>query len=303
MRRVLTSDDHPTLRLIGGVLFGIGAFVLLIRRLGPGDAWGPAARFLILWIPAVILYGWGLAGARASARPSAWQSAFTVFGLVLIPVSLFLFLDWVGGNTSAPLNGVWIFLLSAGFGFVAGLAGRVRYCCLLASLMVVLAWLLLWDEILSGGLDAHDTASRWLLLAIGVILLLVAAAISMRRSDDSPADVITAAGLPMVLAGGITGLSVIGTGITFGSPGADGGLWWDIELLVVSISLLAYGVGVGVRGTTYVAALGLAVFAVQVSRDFQNLLAPDDVVGWPLVLLIAGGLALVVSALPALRRR
>jgi len=225
-----------------------------------------------------------------------------VFGLLLIPASLFLFVDWVGGNTAAPLNATWIFVLSGLLGFVAGLAGRVRYCCLLASLMLLIAWLSLWDEILSGGLGAHIDASRWLLLAGGIGLLTLAGAIGMRRSDGSAADVVTAGGVALISAGGLTALAILAVGFLSGPAGFDSGVFWDTELLVVSLALLAYGIGNGVRGTTYIAALGLAGFAFQAGTDFSNPLQPGDIVGWPLVLLVAGAIALAISIAPALRR-
>jgi hypothetical protein len=221
---------------------------------------------------------------------------------LLIPTSLFLFLDWVGGSTAAPLNAAWIFALSGVFGFVAGLAGRIRYCCLLGALFFLVAWLSAWDEILTGGLGAHIDASRWLLLAAGLGLLTLAAGIGMRRGDGSAGDVVTAGGIALVTAGGLTGFAVLAVGFLSGPAGFDSSVFWDAELLIASLALLAYGIGNGIRGTTYIAAFGLAAFAFQAGTNFTNPLEPGDIVGWPLVLLAAGAIALAISIAPGLRR-
>lgn len=302
VRRALGNDDHGTLRLLGGVLFGIGALVLLLRRTSFAEPWGSGAIFLTLAVPAVLLYGAGMVGARTGGRPNAWQATFTVFGLLLIPVTLFAFLDWVGGDTGSSLNGAWILALSAAFAFVAGLRGRVRYCCLIGSLLLVGAWLLLWDSILDGGLAAHIGTLRWLLVISGLLLLGGAAAIAMRQSDDS-SDVVTGAGVALVIAGGLAGFAALSAGALVALTPFKSSLFWDLELLVVAAALLAHGAAAGVRGSTYVGALGLVAFIGQVGLDLDDSSPSGAAVGWPLLLLVAGALALAISVAPALRQR
>jgi hypothetical protein len=312
VRRALTSEYHPTLRLLGGILFGIGCLVLVVRRGTFPPTWGEGAIFITLAVPAALLYGGGLMGARVNARPTAWQSAFTVFGLLLIPLALLAFLDWIGGDTDSSWNTAWIFGLTGVLAFVAGLGARVRYGCLLGSLALIIAWFSVWDEILSDGLGPHVGTTRWLFVLIGMLLLALAGAVAMRRSDDSSADIVTAAGIALVIAGGVTAFFAFSPGrlVTPSIAGEATGLgalqsslFWDLELLVVSLALVAYGVAATVRGTTYVGAIGLLLFVGQVGFDLDDKSPSGHAVGWPLVLLIVGALALAASVAPALRRR
>ena len=304
VRRALASDEHATLRMLGGVLFGIGALVLLYRRTYFADPWGDGAIFLTLAIPAVVLYGGGFIGARAAGRTSAWQSTFAVFGALLIPAALFAFLQWVGGDTNSSLNQAWILALGAIAGFAAGLAARVRYCCLIGAVLLALAWLTLWDEILSDGLQAHIGTLRWLLVAIGLILLLVASAVAMRGSDEGgSSDVVTAATLALVAAGAVTGFAGLSGGILITATDLRSSVFWDLELLVAGLGALTYGTASGVRGPAYVGALGLGVLVVQLGLDLDDRSPSGAVVGWPLLLLIAGAAALAISLAPGLRNR
>lgn len=301
MRRALTSDDHQGLRILGGVLFGAGALVLLIRRTSFADPWGDAAIFLTLWIPAVFLFGTGLAGARANAQPTAWQAVFTVFGLLLIPLSLFAFLNWIGGDTESSWNATWILGLSAALGLLAGVGAGVRYCTLIGSLLLAGAWLSVWDAILSGGLGDHLGATRWLLVAIGLILLLTAGVVASRRSEES-SDFVTAAGVALVTAGAISVIAATTAGTLIVFTELKSSLFWDLELLVVSLGILAHGAVTGLRGPVYVGAAGLLAFIGQVGLDLDDKSPSGAVVGWPLVLLAIGALALAISVAPAFRR-
>jgi hypothetical protein len=302
VRRALTGDEHGTLRLIGGVLFGVGALVLLIRRTAFADPWGDGLVFITLLIPTVLLYGAGFVGARAGGRPNAWQSTFAIFGLALMPLTLVAFLVWIGGDQASSWNSAWIFGLSGVLGFVVALAAGIRYAALAGSLLLVVAWLYLWDAIISGGLGAHFSTSRWLLVAVGLVLLLAAGAVSMRRSEGISSDIVTAAGIPLVVAGGLSGIAASVGGGLIVLTALRSSLFWDIELLVVSLVLLAHGIAIGLRGTAYVGVIGLVVFIGQVGLDLDDKSPSGHAVGWPLVLLVLGALALLAGFGPALRR-
>ena len=76
-----------------------------------------------------------------------------------------------------------------------------------------------------------------------------------------------------------------------------------LAICLVSLGLIAHGVAAGVRGTTYIGAFGLIAFIAQVGLDLDDDSPAGHAVGWPLVLLLLGGVALAGSVLPALRRR
>src|SRR5918999_2657365 len=101
------DEGGAALRKLGGLLLGVGALVLLIRRTNFEDPWGDFPVFLVLALSAVFLYGAGFVAARGVAAPSAWASVFVVFGLAFIPLALLQFVDLIGGNPDAPLNTAW----------------------------------------------------------------------------------------------------------------------------------------------------------------------------------------------------
>ena len=186
------------LRSVGGLLLAIGAVLLLSRKPGHRE-WSHLGRFLIVFMPAVGLYMLAL-GKREHSRgqdPGPWQSVLAVTALLLIPVALIEFLDWVGANTADALYGAGVFAIT---GLLAGYAARrarASYSALLAGLSVLVAWLLVWGKILD-----HPSANtyRWLLVAGGVLLLVAAGGLA-RAGEVGARKVATAGGIAAVSAG------------------------------------------------------------------------------------------------------
>ncbi len=311
VRELLRSDEGGGARTLGGLLLATGVLVLLFRRTAFADPWGDGAVFWLIFLTAAFLYGIGFLGARLSATTHGWQRAFVTFGLVLTPAAGLTFVEWIGGSTDAPLNTTWIFLLTALAGFAAALVAGVRVGCLFGGIALIIAWLGLWDELLSEGLGGDFGTLRGLLVVIALILLAIAAVVSVRgRPEGGGTDVVTAAGLAAVGAGAIT-LATIVVGPFFVSPGVPGStvdspfdtsVFWDLELLVASLGLLLYSGVSGFRGPGYVGALGLLSFIYVVGGDLDDSSPAGKVVGWPLILLLIGAALLVWSVLPALRR-
>jgi hypothetical protein len=195
----LSRRDIPDLmRSTGGVLFALGAIVLLTRKSGHHE-WSHFVQFLVVLIPAVILYVLALGGVAnppgEDARP--WQSVLMVTAILLGPVVLLEFLAWVGANTHHVLYDAGVFAVT---GLLAGYAARrarVSYAALLAGLSLLVTWLLVWEKILG-----HPSANtyRWLLVAAAALLLLVAARLA-RRSAIGAGEVAIAGGVAAVAAG------------------------------------------------------------------------------------------------------
>jgi hypothetical protein len=201
LRSLLATDDEgqQALRVLGGMLLGAGMLVLAIRRSSDfANPWGDGLLFLVLLAPCVFLYGLGMLTARGSDVRRSWQAAYLVFGVLLVPLVLFQLVEWVGASPDAPLNVAWVFLLSAVAGVAAALLGGVRVGLLLASLALVVAWVALWDELLSDGAFEDRTVLRWLLLAIAAILVAACVALRRLRPGSDPSrwnELITAAGV------------------------------------------------------------------------------------------------------------
>jgi len=192
------------LRSVGGVLFAVGAVLVLARKSGHHE-WGDFARLLVVLVPAVALYVLALGGAKGAggaehapdehARP--WQSVLMVVAILLAPVVLLEFLAWVGANTGHVLYGAGVFALTALFAGYAARRARVSYAALLAGLSLLLTWLLVWEKILG-----HPSANtyRWMLVAAAVLLFVFAARLA-RAGAIGARELATAGGIAAVMAG------------------------------------------------------------------------------------------------------
>ena len=125
LRGIFETDDEGrlALRTLGGVLLGTAMLLIFIRRSAFGDPWGDFALLLVLLAPCVLLYGAALLGYLSFPEGRVWESTYAVFGILLIPLVLFQFVELVNGNTGAPLNTAWIFLVTAVAAVVATLVG------------------------------------------------------------------------------------------------------------------------------------------------------------------------------------
>jgi hypothetical protein len=309
VRGVLGEDHRGAMRALGGLLLAVGTLVLLFRRTSFADPWGEFAVFFVLAVLTKFLYWTGYFGARWGQRTLPWQTLFIVFAIALTPVTLFTFVNWVGGDTAAPLNVAWIFLLTAAAAQLALHGARIRVGGLLGALALIVSWLGLWGELLDDGLGADLGTLRGLLLVIAAILLVVAVVVAMPSAPDGAGgDVVTAAGIAAVAAGAFSFVAFQGFLFPV-APGVEAGtgqpsLFWDLELLVASLALLGFGASTALsRGPGYVGALGLFAFIFSVGLDLDDSSPAGTVLGWPLVLLLVGAALFLASVLPALRRR
>ena len=135
------DDTRDALRKLGGLLLGLGALMIYIRK-GPfltvnDNQWAAFPIFLVLAIPAAYLYGSILTRPRTGGL-RAWQVVHSVFGLIFVPLALLQFVDMIGGNPNAALNLFWVFLVTAGLAFYAGGVVGVRVQILLGSIALII---------------------------------------------------------------------------------------------------------------------------------------------------------------------
>jgi hypothetical protein len=307
---MLASDGagRQALRSVGGLLLGAGMLLVFLRRSDAfPEPWGDFALLLVLLAPCVFLYATGLLGARATGVRLPWHTVFLVFGTLLVAPVLFQFLEWVGGETGAPLNVAWIFLVTAIASVVAASAAGVRYTLFLASVALIVAWLALWDEILTDGVFADVGTLRWLLVAIGALLLLVGAGARMaggaQETQPPGNELLTGGGLAAVGAGAISFAAVYTTMVPVEAPPAQPTVFWDAYLLVASVGAILLAATLRVRGLAYVGAVGLAIFVLVVGFDLDDDQPVGKVLGWPLIVLVVGAVAFLVSLLGGARGR
>ena len=308
--RELLGDERGGLRALAGLLFGVAMALVVFRRSSFEDPWGAGGLFVTFLIPCVVLYALGVLGGRLTDNgATSWQSVYAVFGIFLIPWTLFEFLNWIGGEGEDPYNIAWIFLLTGVAAFVATVVGQVRYGAFLGGVALIVAWVAFWDGILDDGVTADIGTLRGLFIILAALLLLVALVLSMRMGtpERAPGDVGTAAAIAAVAAVAVS-LGALPDDIVFFFLGfadlnAGTSLFWDLYLLAVSLAAVIFGAVSGIRGPAYVGAIGLFVFVVVVGLDSGDDSPEGTLLGWPLILLAVALAAFAWSALPALRRR
>lgn len=303
LRNLQAKDDSRTeaLRGLGGLLLGIGGLVLLVRKSSfPADAWEDFPLLVVWLIPALILYGGGIAAARA-AVPRLWHSVWVVFGILFLYGTLLQFIALLDGDPASSLNTLWTLCVVAAAGVAAALFAQVRFGWLVAGVALAIAWLALWDEILANGIGGDAGTFRGLCMIAALLLVVLAWAIETRgREGSEAAELVTAAGLIFVVGAGLIGLSdlsslVVSPDVTPTSGGVEPSLFWDLVLLGGSILLIAAGGLTRVRGPIYAGAAGIVTFVLLVGVDLDDETPAGETIGWPLVLLVAAALAIAAS--------
>jgi hypothetical protein len=318
MNQPMAPDDtRDTLRTLGGLLVGLAAAMIFIRKNnGPGH-WAAFPMFLDLAVPAVLLYGAVLTRPQTGVlRP--WQVVLSVFGLIFVPLALLKFVVVLGGSGSASLNVFWVFGVTAALAAYAGGVLGVRVQLLLAAIAAIISWSALWNKLLSSGISHHFGTYRGLLgvLAIG----LLAAALYVWRTNPGGDEVAETATAPsgdlglwkaseLFTGAGIAAVTACGLGITslvrlnplataqFTGIHTTG--LWDLLLLLVSLGLVVIAGWIGTRGPAYVGGIGLLLFIVIAGEDLNNTPPHPFKFGlWPWVLVILGLIALALSARP-----
>jgi hypothetical protein len=317
LSRLFAPDEgRDALRTLGGLLLGLGFFMTFARKSGGlGEGWGNWGLFITLLIITVFLYGVGLVGRLNTPTVRAWQTVYVVFGILLLPFLLFQFIEAVGGNAASDLNVFWVLLVTAAAAAFAALVADVRYGLLLTTIALIVSLSALWDKILSDGLIAHYGIYRGLLVIYGLLFLALAFAVYRfdplarlrpgRVAASEPErwlraqDVVTGAALAAVLAGALTFTAFFAqTDSLFAPPVASPSLLWDLELLLASLLAVLWGARFAVRGPTYVGAIGLFIWVVDVGSEVGVDIPESTIVGWPLILALVGAALFVASLLP-----
>jgi hypothetical protein len=287
------------LRMLGGVLFALGAVILFARK---GGDWAAFPLLLVVGVPCVIVFGLGALGALAAGEVARWHAVLMVAGVLLSVLAFAQLWDVAGVNTGASGFGFLVFACVAGLAAFASFRVGAAYQALLAAAAGIGAWLFFFDMLLD---DPGVTAFRWLMLVLGVFYAAAAFAL-MRNGVPQAPELVTAAGIAAVLVGVIGVIAEAGAVIgplVFGAPAGEGegqSFVWDLWLLLVSLALVAYGAVAHARGPAYVGFFGLLAFAILQGAEVNALLtgehADSSFVGWPLALILLGVAALAAGA-------
>ncbi len=183
-------------RSIGGLLLGTGAVILFARKSGHHE-WSDYALMLVVLIPAIVLYALGAHDPSGDDRPRPWQTVLMVEAILLWPIALLAFLQWIGAHANHPLYLAGVFTVTGLLAAYATRHARIRYAALLAGFSSLIAWFYVWEKLLH-----HPSANtaRWLLVAAGALLLIVAARLARERAIGA-SEVATVGGIATVGAG------------------------------------------------------------------------------------------------------
>jgi hypothetical protein len=288
------------LRMLGGVLFALGAVILFARK---GSDWAAFPLLIVVGVPCVVVFGLGALGALASGDVARWHAVLMVTGVLLSVLAFGQLWDTVGVNTDSSGFGFLIFVCVAGLAAFASFGVGAAYQALLAALAGIGAWLFFFDMILD---EPGVTAFRWLLLVLFVVYVVAALALREREASQAP-EFVTAAGIAAVLVGTIGVLAGAGEaigGLFLGQTVVEGegqSFVWDIWLLLISLVLVAFGAVAYVRGPAYVGFVGLLAFAIIQGAEVNALLEGEEpdfsFAGWPLILLLVGAAGLAAGAI------
>jgi hypothetical protein len=291
-------DRRDWLKLAGGMMFGAGVIVLLARK---GQDWSDWAIFAVLLIGALILLGLAVV-QRAPGELAGWRTGFLVFGTLLMLAALLQLVNAANGNPGKAANLFWTFGLAGAVAVASSLVLRAHVQMLVGALLWLVAWLALWNALASPTADTR----RWLLIVLAAIYVVAAIVLSRTRRRPQASDLVTVAGLAAISASIISltvaAQSVIGAGSSTagGLPGGvpKPGQGWNVFLLVVSLLLIGYSSRGPTRGPGYVGALGLLGFIGLTGLDLVNRINGDaagGVAGWPLILLVGGGILIAAG--------
>lgn len=308
MKRLLAGDDEgrEAVRAVAALLVGLGFAMLVIRKSGSlGEHWGDFPLLIALLIPAAALYGAGFTASQVTG-PRPWQPVAIVFGLFFIAASLYQLVELLGGSPDSPLNTFWIFAVLAGAAFLAGFRADVRFALLAGGISVLISLLGLFDELLPNGLVGDIGTFRGICMLItiglggfGFLLIRRDPLAGGRRGGE----LLTSAGIAFVLGAGFASASGLGSAFVptpFGTSATapasgNASLFWDLVLLAGSIVLIVAGARFDARGPCYVGAVGLLTFLLVAGFDLDDPTPEPSLLGWPLVLLVAGALAFALS--------
>jgi hypothetical protein len=324
-------DETGALRAAGALMLALGALLAVVRR---EHSWSEFEQFVAFALPAVLLFALAVSGADGAAerdRAESWRGVLVVVSVLLSLLALFQFLSWVGAETRHLLDDAAVLVVTALIATAGARRTRAPYAMLLAAFALLGAWMLVWIKVFP---DPSGDTVRWLLLGGGVAVLVVAALADLAGAIG--AGEIATAGALGVVAAGILGVFLSAFGALFGgldtilaghsargeaghvaggtqeaAPAVFGGhvsgsqtTGWDIYLLLVSLVLIVAGAPSGGVGPSYVGVFFIPLFFSSTAAQLASVSAghapSHSLLGWPLVLLLAG---LACLAAPLLRRR
>jgi hypothetical protein len=292
--------DRGDLIAAGAVLLTVGLVVVDLRF---NSTWSAFARFLVMLGGALVVFGMALLAPLEEARPRAYHSVLLVAGLALVLATLGELSNLLGADGGSGGN-FWVF--GAWALIAASCAARFNsaVCGLIAAVASGASSLFFVDWVF----NPHSISTfRYLLLVL--VVAYAAGSLNLRdrprprRTLDDPVGTWRRHAVQLVNAAGIATLALVGTfafeaiGLAADESGPSGFhvAWgWELFFLVVGCGLLAYAAVDREPGPGYFGFFVLVGFAFLIGQ----LDGKPSLIGWPIFLLLVGGVAVAAGLRP-----
>jgi hypothetical protein len=263
----------------GAVLLTLG-LALVELRLGGSIAAG--LQLLFLAAASAALLGLGLQAPNEEGRPPAYQSVLLVCGLLVLYPALLRLAKVLGAGPGELTTGAVVWTGAVMTAVSAWTAARCHsaICALIAA---VAAGVTVVEAVYWIFHPGSFTLSRWLLLVLAIVLVLLA--LWLRGRYPRHAELLIDGAALAILAIAVEAIvtSVIGSlGLFGGSPAAPLPGFWELVVLAAGCGLVAYGAIDRAWGAAWLGVANLVAFLA--STTFGH----DSVRWWPVILLVLG---------------
>jgi hypothetical protein len=291
VRELLRPPPHRgPLIAAGAVVLAAGLILFELRLM---NELSDVVHFLVLGIPAGLIFALGLQAPNEDGKPPAYQSVLLVTGLLLLQPALLRLADVLGAENPEDFPAgelTWTLAVVAGAALYAAIRRNSAICLLIAAIAGVGSLLAGWEWIFAPG---TFTASRWLLACSAAALVM--AGLMLRESAPRQSELlIDAAGIAILAIAlqGVVGALFADETVATVSASALPNLW---ELIVfgAGVGLLAYGALDRSPGPAWLGFANLVAFIVVVGTD-----ADETLYFWPLALLLVGGVMMAAGLRP-----
>jgi hypothetical protein len=268
--------------------------------------WTRGALFALTLLATGLVLGMGLLARLEEDRPRAYQTVLLVAGLGLFAVTLVRFAQVLGEDAPLAASGTVTWMAVALAGAAAFPAWRLRspVCALVEFLAGGLALLAFVDWVFAP--KGPDT-ERWILLLL-IVVYVVTHLRWRERWDRHAVQAVNAAGvaaiaLALTFAGSLLGVQgayfngsqAVVQGGAFGTAMGAPDTWWALVLVAIGLGLAAYAAVDREPGPGYLGVVVLLLFVLLVGRPSNH---GASLVGWPILLLLAGGFGIAAGLRP-----